>query len=88
MVSGCAESTRLPFDLPECEQELVAGYHSEYTGMKFGMFAFAEYLHMITVSFLAVVLFFGGWHLWGVAPWTDANHETWAGALIRVILLA
>jgi NADH-quinone oxidoreductase subunit H len=88
MVSGCAESTRLPFDLPECEQELVAGYHSEYTGMKFGMFAFAEYLHMITVSFLAVVLFFGGWHLWGVAPFTDANQVTWAGALLRVVVLS
>lgn len=62
MVSGCAEATRLPFDLPECEQELIAGYHTEYTGMKFGMFAFAEYLHMITIAFLSVILFFGGWH--------------------------
>ncbi|MGE5194709.1 MAG: complex I subunit 1/NuoH family protein, partial [Deltaproteobacteria bacterium] len=88
MISGCAESTRLPFDLPECEQELVAGYHSEYTGMKFGMFAFAEYLHMITAAFLAVILFFGGWHLWGLAPLTDANQVTWPGALIRVVVLS
>jgi NADH-quinone oxidoreductase subunit H len=88
MISGCAESTRLPFDLPECEQELVAGYHSEYTGMKFGMFAFAEYLHMITVAFLAVILFFGGWHLWLVAPFTEGNQMTWLGALLRVVVLS
>jgi NADH-quinone oxidoreductase subunit H len=88
MISGCAESTRLPFDLPECEQELVAGYHSEYTGMKFGMFAFAEYLHMITVAFLAVILFFGGWHLWGLAPLTEGNQVTWLGALVRVVVLS
>jgi len=89
MISGCAECTRLPFDLPECEQELVAGYHSEYTGMKFGMFAFAEYLHMITIAFLTVVLFFGGWHLWGVAPYTaDVKSVTLIGAVLRVIVLS
>ncbi|MFN6103550.1 MAG: NADH-quinone oxidoreductase subunit NuoH [Planctomycetaceae bacterium] len=87
MVSGCAEATRLPFDLPECEQELIAGYHTEYTGMKFGMFAFAEYLHMITIAFLAVILFFGGWHFWGLAPYTEANEVGLLGALIRVIVL-
>jgi len=87
MISGCAESARLPFDLPECEQELVAGYHSEYTAMKFGMFAFAEYQHMITVAFLTVILFFGGWHLWGIAPFTEANEVTWFGALIRIAVL-
>jgi NADH-quinone oxidoreductase subunit H len=89
LISGCAECTRLPFDLPECEQELVAGYHSEYTGMKFGMFAFAEYLHMITVAFLTVVLFFGGWHLWGVAPSEPDPHSvTLIGAVVRVIVLS
>jgi NADH-quinone oxidoreductase subunit H len=87
MISGCAESARLPFDLPECEQELVAGYHSEYTAMKFGMFAFAEYQHMITVAFLTVILFFGGWHLWGIAPFTEANEVNWLGAIIRVAVL-
>ncbi|MFN0055449.1 MAG: NADH-quinone oxidoreductase subunit NuoH [Planctomycetales bacterium] len=87
MVSGCAEAARLPFDLPECEQELVGGYHTEYTGMKFGMFAFAEYLHMITVAFLAVILFFGGWHFWGLAPYTDANEVGLFGALVRVVVL-
>jgi NADH-quinone oxidoreductase subunit H len=87
MISGCAESTRLPFDLPECEQELVGGYHTEYTGMKFGMFAFAEYQHMITVSFLTVILFFGGWHFWGLAPYTEANEVSLIGALVRVVVL-
>lgn len=87
MVSGCAEAARLPFDLPECEQELIGGYHTEYTGMKFGMFAFAEYLHMITVAYLAVILFFGGWHFWGIAPYTPANEVGILGALLRIIVL-
>src|SRR5258708_3193192 len=88
MISGCAESARLPFDLPECEQELVAGYHTEYTAMKFGMVAMAEYQHMVTVAFLAVLLFFGGWHLWGLAPYTPGNEVTWLGALLRVAVLS
>jgi NADH-quinone oxidoreductase subunit H len=88
LVSGCAESARLPFDLPECEQELVGGYHTEYTAMKFGMFAFAEYLHMITVAFLTVVLFFGGWHLWGVAPYTPPENVGWFMSLVYVLVLS
>jgi NADH-quinone oxidoreductase subunit H len=88
MISGCAESARLPFDLPECEQELVGGYHTEYTAMKFGMFAFAEYQHMITIAFLTVVLFFGGWHFWGLAPYTPANEVGWGGAIVRVVVLS
>ena len=58
--------TRLPFDLPEAEQELVGGYHTEYSGIKLMMFLVAEYLHMITAAFLIVILFFGGWHFWGL----------------------
>ena len=88
MISGCAESARLPFDLPECEQELVGGYHTEYTGMKFGMFAFSEYLHMITVAFLTTILFFGGWHFWGLAPMSDENQVTWLGAVVRIAVLS
>jgi NADH-quinone oxidoreductase subunit H len=88
LVSGCAESARLPFDLPECEQELVGGYHTEYTAMKFGMFAFAEYLHMITVAFLTVILFFGGWHLWGIAPYTAPENVGWFRALVYVVVLS
>jgi NADH-quinone oxidoreductase subunit H len=85
LISGCAEASRLPFDLPECEQELVGGYHTEYTAMKFGMFAFAEYLHLITVAFLTVNLYFGGWHLWWVAPYTET--VGWFGAIIRIAVL-
>ena len=60
-VAGVAEVGRAPFDLPEAEQELVAGFHTEYSGMRWGLFQIAEYVHMITISALIVTLFFGGW---------------------------
>ena len=63
LISAFAETNRLPFDLPESEQELVGGFHTEYSAMKFGMFFLGEYLHVITVSFLTVILFWGGWDL-------------------------
>jgi len=67
MVSAFAECNRLPFDLPETEQELVGGYHTEYNGMKLAFFFLGEYTHMVTTSFLMVIIFFGGWHFPGIA---------------------
>jgi NADH-quinone oxidoreductase subunit H len=62
LIAAYAETNRIPFDLPEAETELVAGYHTEYSAMKFAMFFMAEYANMITVACLATLLFFGGWH--------------------------
>ena len=61
-IAGIAETRRLPFDLPEAESELVAGYHAEYSGLKFGLFFAGEYLGITLMSAMTVVLFFGGWH--------------------------
>jgi len=61
VIAGLAETRRTPFDIPEAESELVAGYHSEYSGMKFGMFFVGEYLGVTLISALITVLFFGGW---------------------------
>ncbi len=88
MLAGTAETARAPFDLPEAEQELVAGYHTEYGGMRFGLFTMAEYINLITLSGLAVTLFLGGWHIPG--PWLQAYGPVWfllkLGALIFVFI--
>jgi NADH-quinone oxidoreductase subunit H len=62
VIAGLAETHRLPFDLPESETELIAGFHSEYSGMKFGLFYVGEYVGIILISSLITTLFFGGWH--------------------------
>lgn len=85
-VAALAETNRLPFDLPECEQELVGGFHTEYSGIKFVLFFLAEYTHLVTVSFLTVLLFFGGWHFPGLTGPVDA---TVGGYLVRwAVMLA
>jgi NADH-quinone oxidoreductase subunit H len=67
--AGIAETSRAPFDLPEAEQELVAGYHTEYSGIRWGLFQMAEYINLITLSALMVTLFFSGWHgPWNLGP--------------------
>lgn len=80
-----AECNRLPFDLPESEQELVGGYHTEYSSMKFALFLFGEYTHMITTSFLMMAVFFGGWHL----PYiTDPNDFSIFGIALKFAVSA
>ena len=84
-ISALAESNRLPFDLPECEQELVGGYHTEYSSMKFALFFLGEYTHVVTVSFLMAILFFGGWHFPWIAEAGSAYTGAWAVKLLVLL---
>jgi NADH-quinone oxidoreductase subunit H len=82
--AALAESNRLPFDLTECEQELVGGFHTEYSAMKFAMFFLGEYTHVITVSMLTIVLFFGGWHFPVIA---EASSAYFGSTFVKVMVL-
>jgi NADH-quinone oxidoreductase subunit H len=82
LFAGTAETARAPFDLPEAEQEIVAGYHTEYGGMRFGLYSMSEYINLITLSGLCVTLFLGGWH----GPGWDG--PSWLGPLWFVAKLA
>jgi NADH-quinone oxidoreductase subunit H len=82
MIAGVAETNRAPFDFPEAEQELVAGYNTEYSSMRFALFPQAEYINMTTMSAVATDLFLGGWHFPGVPTWLG-----WAVFLAKVGLI-
>ena len=89
LVSGFAETNRLPFDLPEAESELIAGYHTEYSAMKFSFFFIAEYANVVTVCAMVTTLFFGGWDI----PFTDWDRSggllptlaTWLVFFLKVL---
>lgn len=78
LVSGFAETNRLPFDLPEAEAELVAGYHAEYSAMKFSLFMIGEYAHIVTIAAMVATLFFGGWDI----PFTTWDEQ---GGLVQTL---
>lgn len=88
VITMLGETNRIPFDLPEGEGELVGGFHTEYSSLKFGMFMLAEYINMMTVSALAITLFFGGWRApWPISLWEGANAGWWPLLWFMVKLL-
>jgi NADH-quinone oxidoreductase subunit H len=84
MVAVFAETNRLPFDLPEADAELVAGYHTEYSSIRFAAFYMSEYIHMTVAASLITVLFLGGWNL----PWIDIPFDGWPGALLSMAVFS
>ncbi len=87
-IAGIAETHRLPFDIPEAESELVAGYHSEYSGMKFGMFFIGEYLGITLISAMTATIFFGGWLGPVLPPWLWFFLKTFAFIMFFILLRA
>ena len=83
LVSVYAECNRLPFDLPEAEQELVGGFHTEYGSMKLGLMLMVDYIHMITTSFFLAIIFFGGWHFPGLS-----DIDGTPGLIVKFVVLA
>ncbi len=84
LTSTYAESSRLPFDLPEAEQELVGGYHTEYSSLKLGLMLLTEYVHLVTASFMVAVLFLGGWSLFGLESYIE---NPILGAVVKLLVL-
>jgi NADH-quinone oxidoreductase subunit H len=87
LISAIAETNRVPFDLPEAETELVAGFHTEYSAMKFALFFMAEYVNMLTVSMLATTLFLGGWQGPGVASFPILGVVYFLGKVVFFLFL-
>ena len=84
MVSLYAEDNRLPFDLPEAEQELVGGYHTEYSSLKLGLMLLTEYIHLVVSSFIITALFLGGWSLFGLE---SVFENPIAAAVVKLIII-